>query len=212
MKLNLISASCALIATLWISGAGAQQQPYDFELTPFGAYSMGGEFNEAEGDVSIELDDSSSFGLIFNAKHSPNTQWEIFYSHQDTQASTAGLDISDSQLDLGIDVLQAGGTYLWDGQSVQPYLAATVGVTRIDVSNEGFDSDSFFSFGIGLGMQIRPTERIGIRLEARGLGTLLDSDSDMFCRSGPDENLCAIRIDGTVMWQLQTFAGLVFRF
>ncbi len=82
----------------------------------------------------------------------------------------------------------------------------------MEVSNDGFDSDSFFSFALGLGWQLRPTERLGLRLEARGFATLLNSDTDPFCRTGPDIHLCAVRVDGTVLWQLETFAGLVFRF
>ena len=200
------------IAILSATAATAQEQAFNFEITPYGAYRFGGQFDDLDSDVSIEVDDGSSYGIIFNARHSPITQWEILYSRQETSAASNGLDLGDISLELGIEYLQAGGTYLWDGDKVRPFLAATLGLTRIEVSNEGFDDDSFFSFGLGLGLQVRPTERLGIRLEARGFGTLLDSDTDIFCRTGPDNNICAVRIEGTVMWQLETFAGLVFRF
>ena len=190
----------------------AQEKQFNFEITPYGAYRFGGEFEETDGDRSIDLDDNGSFGIILNARHSPNTQWEILYSRQETSADTSGLGLSDPFLDLSIEYLHAGGTYLWDGDHVRPYLAATLGVTRIEVSNDGFDSDSFFSFSLGLGWQLRPTDRLGIRLEARGFGTLLDSETDLFCRLGPNNNICAVRVDGTSLWQLETFAGLVFRF
>lgn len=203
---------CAVVVALWSSVAAAQEQSFNYELTPYGAYRFGGEFNDADSDVSIELEDSSSFGLIFNAMHSPNTQWEVLYSRQETDAKTNGLGISDTSLNLSVEHLQAGGTYQWDEATVRPYLAATLGLSRVKVSNEGFSDDSFFAFSMGLGMQIRPTERLGIRLEARGFGTVLNSESDIFCKTGPDNNFCAIRIDGTIMWQLETFAGLVFRF
>jgi len=203
---------CIAVASLWAATATAQEQAFNFEITPYGAYRFGGQFDDLDSDVSIEVDDSSSYGIIFNARHSPITQWEILYARQETSADSNGLDLGDTSLDLGIEYLQAGGTYLWDGDQVRPFLAATLGLTRIEVSNEGFDDDSFFSFGVGLGLQVRPTERLGIRLEARGFGTLLDSDTDIFCKTGPDNNICAVRIEGTVMWQVETFAGLVFRF
>ena len=190
----------------------AQEQPFNFEITPYGAYRFGGEFEEASGGLPIDLDDNGSFGLILNARHSPITQWEILYSRQETSADTTGLGLSAPQLDLNIEYLHAGGTYLWDGDHVRPYLAATLGVTRFDVSNAGFDSDSFFSFSLGLGLQVRPDDRLGLRLEARSFGTLLDSDTDLFCRTGPTNNICAIRVDGTVLWQLEVVAGVVFRF
>jgi len=200
------------IPALWSATALAQEEPFDFEITPYGAYRFGGEFDQLDSDVSIDLDDSSSYGIIFNARHSPITQWEILYARQETSADTTGLGLSEPRLDLNIEYLHAGGTYLWDGDHVRPYLAATVGVTRVEVSNDGFDDDSFFSFALGLGLQLRPTERLGLRLEARTFGTLLDQDTDIFCMTGPNNNVCAVRIDGTVLWQLETFAGLVFRF
>jgi len=190
----------------------AQEQPFNFEITPFGAYRFGGEFEETDGNFSIDLDDNGSFGLILNARHSPITQWEILYSRQETSADTTGLGLGDPTLDFNVQYLHAGGTYLWDGHQVRPFLAATLGVTRIEVNNPGFDSDSFFSFSLGLGLQVRSTDRLGIRLEARGFGTLLDSDTDLFCEFGPSNNICAIRINGTIMWQLEAIAGIVLRF
>jgi opacity protein-like surface antigen len=190
----------------------AQEQSFDFEITPFGAYRYGGRFEDAGSSLSIELDDGESYGLILNARHSPTTQWEILYSHQQTDANTAGLGLSEPILDIDVDYLHAGGTYLWDGDKARPFLAATLGVTQVDIGNAGYDSDSFFSFSLGLGLQLSPSNRLGMRLEARGYGTLLDADSDLFCEFGPSNNICAVRIDGTIMWQVEAIAGIVFRF
>ena len=208
----MLKFTCLAIALLWSATAMAREESFNFEVTPYGAYRFGGNFAETDGDGSINVDDNRSFGIILNARHSPITQWEILYSRQETSTDTSGPGPGDTSLDLSIEYLHAGGTYLWDGDHVRPYLAATLGVTRMEVSNDGFDSDSFFSFALGLGWQLRPTERLGMRLEARGFGTLLNSDTDLFCRTGPDINICAVRVDGTVLWQLETFAGLVFRF
>lgn len=190
----------------------AQEQAYDFELTPYGAYRVGGDFEESSGTLSIDLDDSESYGFILNARHSPITQWEILYSRQETSADAAGLGLSDPAPDLTVHYLQAGGTYLWDGDKVRPFLAATLGGTHVDISTPGFDSDTFYSFSLGLGLQVSPNSRLGLRLEARGFGTLIDSDTDLFCQFGPMNNVCAVRIDGTLMWQVEAIAGLVFRF
>lgn len=209
----MLERTCTVVIFLALSlPTFAQERSFDFEITPFGAYRYGGEFKETDGNFSIDLDDNASYGLILNARHSPTTQWEIIYSHQETSANTAGLGLSDPKLDLDVEYLQAGGTYLWDGDTVRPFLAATMGVARVDVTTPGYDSDSFFSFSMGLGLQVAPNNRLGLRLEARGYGTLLDSDSDIFCEFGPANNICAVRIDGTVMWQVEALAGIVFRF
>lgn len=192
--------------------APGQEHSFDFEITPFGAYRVGGEFEEQNGTASIDVDDSESFGLIFNARHSPVTQWEIIYSRQETSADAAGFGLSDPAPDLTVEYLQAGGSYLWDGEKVRPYLAATIGGTRVDISTPGFDSDTFWSLALGLGLQVSPSSRLGIRLEARGYATFLDTDSDLFCQFSPTNNICALRIEGTIMWQTEAIAGIVFRF
>jgi len=53
---------------------------------------------------------------------------------------------------------------------------------------------------------------LGVRLEVRGHGTLIDSGTDLFCETGPSINVCALRIEGDMLWQIDTFAGIVFRF
>jgi hypothetical protein len=108
-----------------------------------------------------------------------------------------------------VQYFQLGGTYQWEGDTLRPYLAATIGGTRVSAPS---DSDAFFSGSIGLGLQVFPESRIGIRVEARAWGSLTDSDTDLFCGVSPEENICAIRVDGTVLSQVETFAGVVFRF
>jgi hypothetical protein len=110
---------------------------------------------------------------------------------------------------LDSQILQIGGTYQGQGDMVRPYLAATIGGTRIKTDA---DSDSFFSGSIGVGVQIRPSSRLGIRLEARAYGTLTDSNTDLFCRTGADLNICAVRVEGKLLAQFEAIAGVVFRF
>ena len=114
--------------------------------------------------------------------------------------------------DVEVHVLQLGGTYLGDGDTVYPYLAATLGGTHVRTRSGNSDSDTFFSGSIGLGVKFMPSEQFGLRLEARAYGTLIDSSTDLFCSTGPDENVCAIQVRGESLTQVETFAGIVFRF
>ncbi len=99
-----------------------------------------------------------------------------------------------------------------DGELARPYLAATLGGTYISPDAEGLKSDTFWSFSIGTGLQVFPAKHLGLRLEARAWGTLLSSSSSLFCSSGPDGGACAIAVSGEMLWQVETFAGVVFRF
>ena len=204
--------SIAFLAILVAPVAHAQDKEFAFELTPFAGVTGGGDFEDVVSGAELSLDDSSSFGLILNIDESANTQWEVLYSRQATEADTTGLPISGASMDIDVQYLQGGGTYLFDGDTARPYLAATIGASRFEPGPGSVDSETFFSFSIGTGLHIRPNDRLGVRLEAGAFGTLLDSHSELFCESGPAGAICAVQVDGTVLWQFQAFAGIVFRF
>jgi opacity protein-like surface antigen len=202
----------ALVAEMILFPGRAQAQDATTEITAFGAYRFGGTFEDDQSDASYELEDSPSFGLILNIRDKDNTQWEIFYSQQQTEAEFLGGAANDPQVDIDLHVLQLGGTYLWDGEVARPYLAFTLGGTHIRTSSAESNSDTFFSGSVGLGMQFLPTSRVGIRVEARAYGTLIDSGTDLFCSTGPDANVCAVRVEGEMLSQFETFVGVTFRF
>jgi hypothetical protein len=186
----------------------------NFEITPYGAFSLGGDFLDESSDVEVGLDDSASFGVLMNLRESANTQWELLYSLQGTEADIVDPATMNTSVDIDIHYLQIGGTYQGDGDVARPYLAATLGATRFNVQDAGYDSDTFFSFSIGPGVQLWPDRRFGLRFEARAFGTLVKSGSDLFCVSDPGGGNagCAIVLEGDILWQFQAIAGVVFRF
>lgn len=200
------------VVLLAATAVNAQTEMSRFELTPFAGITFGGEFEDMTSSESLQLDDNASFGLILDIRESANTQWEILYSRQATRADTTDLPTSGASFDVDVHYIHGGGTYLGEGDRARPFLAATIGATHFEPGLDDFGSETFFSFSIGAGFQLRPNDRLGIRLEARAYGTVLESDTELFCRTGPVENICAIRSEGTILWQLQTLAGFVFRF
>ena len=102
------------LALLAVPAAQAQEDVFKFELTPFAGFATGGEFEDTTSGASLELDDSSSFGLILDIRESANTQWEILYSLQPTEADTTGLPIGGAPLDIDVHYIQGGGTYLFE--------------------------------------------------------------------------------------------------
>ena len=202
----------ALWSLMLIFPALSQAQEPTAEITAFGAYRFGGTFEEDESEASYELKDSPSFGLILNLRHKDPTQWEILYSQQQTEAEFTGSTLNDPVVDIDLHVLQLGGTYQFDGEVARPYLAFTLGGTHVRTSSAESRSDTFFSGSIGVGMKFLPTSRVGIRVEARAYGTLVSSSTDLFCSTGPDQNICAIRLEGKMLSQFETFAGVTVRF
>lgn len=192
--------------------AVAQSDPFTFEITPYAAYRMGGSFDEQDGAGRVELNDSSAAGILFNIAAHPNGQYEILYARQGTDADTSGFFADDPTIDLDVEYLHLGGTYLFDGEQARPFIAMTAGVTRFDPELPDTGSESFFSASLGGGIQIRARERLGIRLEARVFTTLVDDDSDIFCSSINGSGGCLIRVDARALTQWEVKAGLVFRF
>lgn len=201
-----------LLLALPRSDAAAQADEYRFALTPYGGYRFGGEFHQVDTDAVAELDDSASFGLILSGRDSNNTNWEVLYSRQSTDVDTTDVPGVGPSTGLDISFLQLGGTYEFEGDVARPYIAATFGGARFEPDADGLDDDTFWAFSIGTGLHFRPNERVGFRLEARAWGTVLDSDSKMLCVSGPAAAGCSFAIEGDVLWQLETFAGVTFRF
>ena len=184
------------------------------ELTPFVGGRLGGSFRstDAGGETArIRVDDDASFGLVVNLPSTWPTEWEFVLGQQATALDRRSA--SDPRpLDLDITYLHAGGLYLFDGEWARPYLAATLGVTRLAPEDDAFRSETKFSFALGAGYKLFPASRFGLRLDARVWGTVLDENSDLFCRAGWEAAGCRIRARGTVLWQWELTAGGVLRF
>ena len=208
LDLSLVLAAAGLLAA---GPSAAEVTPYRVALTPYFGYRIGGEFDDDDTNDELDLDDGASVGLILNAPFDDRTEWEVFYGRQETDIDEATVAV-DPNLDIVIEYLQIGGTYVGDGETARPYLAATIGGARIEPDGAGYDSDTYFAFGIGGGLQVFPESRVGVRLEGRLFGSLIDSDSGVFCQSGPGGSRCLIRSSGDVFWQWDMFAGVTVRF
>ena len=209
-----VTGKLLLVAGILMSTSTAIAEGMNVELTPFAGYRFGGTFDVVDSDASYELTDSPSYGLILDIRQKKNqsTQLEILYSRQETDALFSAALPDDPDIDVELQFLQIGGTYQGSGDKFRPYLAATIGGTHIATNGEGKSSDTFWSGSIGGGLQIAPNSRVGIRLEARFYGTLISSNSALFCGSGPEAAGCALSIDGKILSQFETMVGVVFRF
>ena len=215
MCLNLspvLLAVMAIASLLHSTPATAQDANFKFELTPFAAYRVGGNFEEKDGTGRVELNDSNAQGIMFNIKANPNGQYEFLYARQSTDARTEGFLLNDPTIDLDVETFHFGGTYLFDGEKTRPFLALTLGLTQFDPGLTDSNSESFFSASIGGGVQLNATKRLGFRLEARAFTTFVEDDSNIFCVSSGGAGGCVIQVAGRTLTQWEARAGLVFRF
>ena len=182
-----------------------------FEITPFAAYRVGGSFDDTDDNGRLELQESGSWGLSINGRVEANTEWELFYARQSTNVDSTGLITPQTSVDVDVDLLHFGGTYLFDGERVRPFIALTVGATRFDPLPSSFNAKTYASVSLGGGWKFRLAEHFGVRLEVRGFGTFVDSNSRLFCVSDGGAE-CLIIAEGDFVTQWEARAGLSLRF
>lgn len=205
IQVVVISMSCA-------APAAAQEEQFRFEITPFTAYRIGGNFDEKDTDSRVALNDSGANGFMLGIADNPNGQYELLYGRQSTHAVTQGIYINDPTIEMNVEYFQFGGTYLFEGDETRPFIALALGMTQFDPELADTGSENFFSASFGGGVQINTRSRIGVRLEARVFMTFVDEDSAIFCGSVGGTGACLIQADAKTLSQWEARAGLVFRF
>ncbi len=215
------TGAIAVLAVVLASGhVAAQERPFRFEITPYAAYRIGGELEpQAEpkdGQArAYELQESHAEGLILDVVTSAgNGHWELLYARQSTELQTQPSFLGGSTLDLDVSHFQFGGAYLFadDSHTLMPFIALTAGVARFEPKLDEADAENYFSWSLGGGVHLRANRRVGVRLEARMFGSMIDDDSALFCVVSPTGNSCAVFVEGDQLYQLEVRVGIVGRF
>ncbi|MEO8275190.1 MAG: outer membrane beta-barrel protein [Thermoanaerobaculia bacterium] len=154
-----------------------------FELTPTVAYNFGGTIQGDDSvlsDLDLEASDGAAYGLAFDIPLSRYVQLEFLASRQKTELRyDEGLfGGSTGVADFNVTYYQVGGLFQWGNGQIHPYVVGSLGVTNLDPQVPGAREENRFSGSIGAGVKIFFTDNIGLRLEARGFFTVLDSGND----------------------------------
>jgi len=177
------------------------------EITLFGGYAIGGEFEGALFDS--ELESSSSYGLILDFPVATDLQLEIFASQQGTDLVVEGFGagITGPLAEVDVQYIHIGILQHFDHGNVEPYYVFSLGLTQLNPT--GFETESRPSFGFGGGTKLFLSRdaMLGFRFGGRLLATYFD-DPEVFCDSAG----CLGEVSGTFMWQAQGEIGLVIRF
>ena len=206
------STLALIVGTVFYPMMASSQDPsFKFEITPFAAYRFGGTLEQKDGPGRFDVENSDAQGIILDIAARIGGHWEILYMRQDTRVGTSGVLPSIASLELDIEHLQFGGSYSFEGESTQPFLSLTLGISRLEPNPLGSGAEIYPSVSIGGGFRFRADKRIGVRVEGRVLTTLVDNDSRILCVSSGGA-ACAIQIQGTPLTQWEARAGLVFRF
>lgn len=175
----------ALFVLTFLLPAAAFAQPGRFELTPFAGYRLAGDFdansNRAfDSRLNVEVEESAVYGLTLDIPLSPNWQIEVMANRQQStfRVDQGFLEPSAELGDVDLTTVHGGILLQWGDGQVNPYIVASAGITRIEPKSPGLDSDDRFSSSVGGGAKIFFSENVGLRLEARGFWTDLDTGFD----------------------------------
>ena len=179
-----------------------------FMVTPWAGFVSGGSFqNSANNDV-LYVNDSAGFGFILDLLDTPRAYYELLYSFQRTDLGGIDTPGWPSNLDLDIHYLQIGGMYEYPRERMRPYIAGGIGLTAI--VPDGQDSSTNLSFSLGGGVQIPLSARLALRIEGRGLLTVISDNTEIFCASSGAGGGCAVGVEGDSLAQIEVLAGLSF--
>ncbi|MBI5040218.1 MAG: outer membrane beta-barrel protein [Gammaproteobacteria bacterium] len=199
-------AAVTLLVTTTVHAA--QNTEHGIEITPMVGYRSGGSFEDPATQETLDLDEGPSSGLVINIDHDANTQWEFVYSHQETELQLGPTFSGNRQFDLNVDYLAAGGAYVWRDARVQPYISATVGIAYLDPQDSTYDAETRFLLQLAGGYKYFVSPNLGLRIEARGYATMMDTDAEVFCGNGA----CVARIQSSGFGQVEINAGMNLRF
>ena len=185
---------------------------YSVEIIPLLGFRGGGEFIDTIDDTTHTLESSDIYGLILSWPYERGKNFEVYYSHQSTNLNsiTVSAPAPNNSVDIPItiDYLHFGGTApISDEDKLKTFVTGGLGFTYMSPDYPDAQSDLRASLSIGVGLKWPMTEMISLRLETRGLATLYNNNSAIFCNGG-----CAISISGNMFLQGEVFAGLGFKF
>ena len=174
----------------------------DYEITPYIGWRTSSSLEDVETGETIDLKETDSFGIILSMKKNQDTNYDFLFSRQNTELKSSTVTES-----LRIDYYHLGGTIFYDYDKLHPFVSGGLGATHISPANDAFSSETKFSLSVGGGLKFPLTQNVGLRLEARGYGTVVSSGGTIMCSGG-----CVAKFTGSLYMQFEALAGLSIAF
>ena len=172
---------------------------------------LGGRGSEnlksVETDQSATISDNISQALAISWELSRNKEGELLFSNsRQNLKMPAEKNIST---DLYISYIHFGGRVLFvDNSPFSTSLALGVGATFLTPSGSHYDNEIALSGNITGGLRYQFNRQWALRGDLRVYGTVLNSNSTLFCDGGQ----CIITVNGEIYMQTELMAGIEYRF
>lgn len=182
------------------------------EIIPILGYRTGGEVVDETTDQKHTIESSEMYGFIVSFPYERGKTYEFYYSHQTSDLNSISITTPSptgtANIPLKIDYFHFGGTApISSEQDLKTFVSGGLGFTYMDPDYSGLDSAMRASLSLGVGLKYLITDNIAFRLETRGLATIFNNNSAIFCSGG-----CSVSINGNFFLQGEVFAGVAFGF
>ncbi|MBW8192396.1 outer membrane beta-barrel protein [Neiella marina] len=212
-RVSAIALACSLLSyTSTIVAEEAEFQP-TIDVSILAGTSGSSSFESLDkDDYTLDTDSGTNFAVSFNYLqrylNGSRLQYELYLAQTETDLvikDAASNDKTTSPMDIQYFHIGGVNEVETDNSDFVPYLGASIGATAF--KPDDYDSETEFSLGINAGVKWFATESMGARLDLRAIGTVIDSDSKIFCNGG-----CIATVDGSMWWQYQAAVGFFARF
>ena len=177
----------------------------NYAATPFVGYRTSSTLENATTSEEIDINETSSFGILLSMKKDATTDYDFLFSRQNADLRQNGQTIPNSG--VRFDYYHFGGTVNYKVDNLRPFVAGGLGATHISPADSAYSSETKFSLSIGGGLKVPFSQQMAARLELRGYGTIVDSSTSILCSGG-----CIATFTGSVFWQIEALAGLQLAF
>ena len=192
-----------VLAILLVHAVRASAQP--IEIVPFGGVRFGGDPFEVVATPAAVVDRQPAMGFMIDVPLADGAQFEGLFSHQQATVLIPGSAFAAPiRARVSVEHYQIGGLQEY-GKTVRPFFTGVLGLTRYAT---GLESAVRFTAGGGGGVKLWPSSRVGVRLDGRVFGTVLDAEGTaLACGNGA----CFIHLHVNATWQVEFTAGLLVR-
>ncbi len=169
---------------------------------------FGSNVETIDGDVGLVGNLAYTGNLDFRLP-SVSTLLELSYTYLPTEARVrparrSGRDV-DGHLGALLPDRRASGAAV---RGRRPFIGITFGATYFDPDVDLYDGETYFSNVLLGGVKLVPSERVGVRLQARLPYTWTGTSSTIFCGGGG----CSYGYIGDGILQLDLSAGVFVMF
>lgn len=191
---------CLGAAMLALGAAPASAQMYakrygesKFEITPQASFFWSTDVAFSSAD--LKMDDVAGYGLTINIAMQRDLQFELFWVGGTTPADLVeynGPNLPQPSIgtfDINTNYFMAGATQMLKGRNIKPFGTFAIGAawmspTATSQTNIQVEDAVRFAMGIGGGVKIFFSEKIGLRLHGRLLFPLTFSGGGLYFGTG----------------------------